>query len=91
MFHTHGGKGWGFSCPYVPTTRANTPANTKQVWHFQCKNYFDLLLKIVTLHTTDTKHKYYNKLVFEAVADYVPAYDRCNLYMICKQTRNTHF
>ena len=32
----------------------------------------------------------YNKLGFEAVADYVPAYDRCNLYMICKQTKNTH-
>lgn len=39
------------------------------------------------------KHKYQHchKLEFEAVADYVPAYDRCNLYMICKQTRNTHF
>lgn len=72
-------------------------ANTKQVWYFQCKNNFEHLLKVVTLHTTshhhDTTHKYQHchKLEFEAVADYVPAYDRCNLYMICKQTRNTHF
>lgn len=37
------------------------------------------------------KFQHCNKLGFEAVADYVPAYDRCNLYMICKQTKNTHF
>lgn len=37
------------------------------------------------------KYQHCNKLGFEAVADYVPVYDCCNLYMICKQTKNTHF
>lgn len=37
------------------------------------------------------KYQHCNKLVFEAAANCVPACDRCNLYMICKQTRNTHF
>ncbi len=31
----------------------------------------------------------YHKLGFQAVADYTPAYDRCNLYMICKKTKDT--
>lgn len=31
----------------------------------------------------------YHKLGFQAVADYTPAYDRCNLYMICKKIKNT--
>ena len=34
-------------------------------------------------------HLYY-KLGFEAVTDYRPVYDRCNLYMICKKIKNTH-
>lgn len=31
----------------------------------------------------------YHKLGFQAVDDFTPAYDRCNLYMICKKTKNT--
>ena len=34
-------------------------------------------------------HLYY-KLEFEAVDDYTPVYDRCNLYMVCKKTKNIH-
>lgn len=30
----------------------------------------------------------YRRLGFEAVADYVPAYERCNIFMICKLPRN---
>ena len=34
-------------------------------------------------------HLYY-KLGFEAVDDYTLVYDRCNLYMVCKKTKNIH-
>lgn len=32
----------------------------------------------------------YEHLGFEAVADYTPAYERCNLFMVCKLTNRTH-
>lgn len=31
----------------------------------------------------------YEKMGFRPVADYTPAYERCNLFMICKLTKNT--
>ena len=100
MFHTHGGKGWGFFVPVRANNACHVPiprANTKQVGTFSVKIVLSTCLKLYlcTRHfiTIDAKHKYQhcNKLGFEAVADYVLAYDRCNLYMICKQTKNTHF
>ncbi len=32
----------------------------------------------------------YERLGFQAVADYTPAYERCNLFMVCKLTNPIH-